>query len=53
MLKLDAHKQVINIDQAGNQHFHTRNTFLINILSNVVRGVVGEGIQLSLFHCAF
>jgi len=46
MLKLGAHRQVINIHQAGNQHFHTKDTFLINILSNV-RGVVGEGIQHS------
>jgi hypothetical protein len=47
MLKLGANRQVINIVQAGNQHFHTRDTFLINILSNVVRGVMGEGIQHS------
>jgi len=47
MLKLGAHRQVINTDQTGNQHFHTRDTFLINTLSNVVRDVVGEGIQHS------
>jgi len=27
MLKLGAHRQAINTNQAGNQHFHTRDIF--------------------------
>ena len=47
MLKISAHRLVINIDQAGNQHFHTKDTLPINIPSNAERGVGGEGIQHS------
>jgi len=39
----------MNKDQTGNQHFHTRDTFLINTLSNVVRDVVGEEINIQTY----